>query len=30
VERIVRNIVAAFAFDGYSTEVNWAVPREPG
>jgi hypothetical protein len=30
VERIVRNIVAALGFDGYSTEVNWAVPGELG
>jgi hypothetical protein len=30
VERIVRNIVSALSFDGYSAEVNWAVPGEAG
>lgn len=30
VERIVRNIVAALSFDGYSAEVNWAVPGQTG
>ena len=30
VERIVRNIVAAVSFGGYSAEVNWTVPGEPG
>ena len=30
VERITRNIVAAFAFDGYSAEVIWARPGESG
>jgi hypothetical protein len=30
VERVVRNIVAALSFDGYSAEVNWAVPDEAG
>jgi hypothetical protein len=30
VERVVRNIVAALSFDGYSAEVNWTVPGEPG
>jgi hypothetical protein len=26
VERIARNIVDAFAFDGYSADINWAIP----
>ena len=30
VERIAQNIVAAFAFDGYSAEVKWATPGAPG
>ena len=30
VERITRNIVAAFASDGYSAEVIWARPEERG
>jgi hypothetical protein len=29
-ERILQNIVAAFAFDGYSAEVTWVYAGEPG
>ncbi len=29
-ERVARNIVAAFAYDGYLAEVTWAGPGGPG